>query len=204
MPSDTPINSSSSSASTREVWLRDFALLLRLRGVDGAQIGDALAVVESHCDDSGQEPKDAFGEPASYLATLRFESPRTSWTTAVILPVLGLVVGVNLALGAVLNWSDGVAITVGLLASMLVFIAFIAMLITFLRGVLTRRGAFVAWFGGGFVLMVGLPVLLRYELTRVPSVMALALGLFFVAVGILAVRRIPSDPIVDPRPRRAT
>lgn len=199
MPSDsTPRDLSSSS--TREGWLRDFALLLRLRGIDGARIGDALAEVEAHCDDSGQSPHDAFGQPASYAANLHFAAPRaTNWTTSVILPVLGLVIGVNLALGAVLSWSAGVAITVGLLASMLVFVAFVVMLITFLPAVLTRRGALVAWFSGGFVLMVGLPMLLTYELTRVPSIMALALGLFFVALGIVAVRRIPSDPVVAPR-----
>lgn len=199
MPSDnTPRDLSSSS--TREGWLRDFALLLRLRGIDGRRIGDALAEVETHCDDSGQSPQDAFGQPASYAASLGFEAPRAeSWSTSVILPVLGLVVGVNLGLGAVLSWSAGVAITIGLVASMVVFVAFVVMLITFLPTVLTRRGALVAWFSIGFVLMVGLPMLLTYELTRVPSILALAVGALFVAVGIVAVRRIPSDPVIPPR-----
>jgi hypothetical protein len=50
--------------------------------------------------------------------------------------------------------------------------------------------------------MVALPLVLRYGPTRIPSVVAFVVGLMFVAVGIFAVRRIPSDPIVDPRERR--
>ncbi len=73
-----------SSSSTREGWLRDFTVLLRLRGVDGVQIGDELAKVEAFCDDSGQEPKDAYGEPASYIATLRFASHRGARFTATV------------------------------------------------------------------------------------------------------------------------
>ena len=82
MPSDHHSRDSSSS-STREGWLRDFSVLLRLRGVDGVRIGDELAKVETFCDDSGQEPKDAYGEPASYIATLHFASHRgAGWTSA--------------------------------------------------------------------------------------------------------------------------
>jgi hypothetical protein len=199
MTDETPLRAGSVSP-TRKGWLRDLALHLRVRGIDGGQIGDALAVVESHCDDSGEEPQEAFGEPIAYADTLEFAAPPTThWTTAVILPVLGLAIGVNLALGAVLNWSAGVAVTVGLLASLLVFVAFAAMLIVLLRRVLTSKVALVAWFGTGFVFTVALPLVLRYELTRIPAVVALAAGLVFVAAGIVAVRRIPSDPIVDPR-----
>ena len=80
-----------SSSSTREGWLRDLSVLLRLRGVDRARIGDELAKVETFCDDTGQEPKEAFGEPASYIATLRFVSPRGAWFTAVVTAVRELI-----------------------------------------------------------------------------------------------------------------
>jgi hypothetical protein len=199
MSSDHPLRDSS-SCSTRESWLRDFTLLLRTRGVDGARIGDALAEVESHCDDSGQEPMEAFGEPADYAASLHLPTTKpTNWTTNVVLPVLGLVIGANLVLGAVLHWSSGVAITVGVVASMVVFVAFVALLIGFFGKVVTSRGALIAWFGAGFVLMVALPLVLPQALATVHPVIALVLGLVFVALGLMAVRQIPADPIVDPR-----
>lgn len=96
MPSDPTRDLSSSS--TREGWLRDLSVLLRLRGVDGARIGDELAKVETFCDDTGQEPKEAFGEPASYIATLRFASPRGSrFTAAGVHAVRELVTGLTRA-----------------------------------------------------------------------------------------------------------
>jgi hypothetical protein len=96
MPSDHHSRDSSSS-STREGWLRDFSVLLRLRGVDGVRIGDELAKVETFCDDSGQEPKDAYGEPASYIATLHFASSRRGarWATAIVRRVLDLMSGLT-------------------------------------------------------------------------------------------------------------
>ena len=128
MPSDPSRDHSSSS--TREGWLRDFSVLLRLRGIDGIRIGDELAKVETFCDDSGQEPKDAYGEPASYIATLHFAPSRSARrTAAVILPVLALVIGGNLAVGAALHWGGGVAITAALVSAMLVVIASLALLI---------------------------------------------------------------------------
>jgi hypothetical protein len=190
----------SSSSWTREAWLRDFALLLRVRGADGARIGDVLAEVEAHCADSGQTPREAFGEPADYAASLHLPTTKpTNWTTTVILPVLGLVIGINLTLGAVLHWSSGVAITVGDVASMVVFIGFLALLIGFFGKVVMSPGALIAWFASGFVLMVALPLVLPQTLATVHPVVALSLGLLFVALGVLAVRRIPADPIVDPR-----
>jgi hypothetical protein len=197
MTTENPRESSVSASADR--WQRDVALLLRLRGVDGTRIGDVLAEVDAHCADSGQTPQEAFGDPAGYAASLHLQTAKpTSWSTTVVLPVLALVIGVNLALGAVLHWSAGVAITVGLVASMAVFIGFVALLIGFLGKVLTSPGAVIAWFTGGFALMVGLPVLLTYEITRVPSIAALVLGLFFVVLGVVAVGQIPADPIVDP------
>ena len=84
----------------------------------------------------------------------------------------------------------------GVVASMVVFVA---LLIGFFGKVVTSRGALIAWFGAGLVLMVALPLVLPQTLATVHPVVALSLGLLFVALGVLAVRRIPADPIVDPR-----
>lgn len=196
--SENPLRESSAS-STPDDWDREFLLLLRLRGIDGVRIGEALAEVEAHCARSGHTPREAFGDPVGYASSLRVLSPRTTpWTKTVILPVLVLVVGVNLALGALLKWTDGVAITLGLIASLVVFVVFVAMLITWLSTVLRSRAAYVAWFGAGFALMVVPPLFFRHPLITVHPLIALSLGLLFVGLGLLAVRQIPPDPIVDP------
>ena len=196
--SENPLRESSAS-STPDDWNREFILLLRLRGIDGVRIDEALAEVEAHCARSGHTPREAFGDPVGYASNLRVLSPRTRpWTKTVILPVLGLVVAVNLALGALLKWTDGVAITLGLIASMVVLVVFVAMLVTWLTTVLRSRAAYVAWFGAGFALMVAPPLIFRQELITVHPLIALSLGLLFVGLGLVAVRQIPSDPIGNP------
>jgi hypothetical protein len=186
----------SSATSTPDDWEREFVLLLRLRGIDGVRIDEALAEVQARCARSGYTPREAFGDPVGYASSLRVLSFRTApWSKTVILPVLGLVVGVNLALGALLKWTDGVAITLGLIASMVVFAAFVAMLIAWLSTVLRSRAAYVAWFGAGFALTVVPPLLFRQQLVTVHPLIALAVGLLFLAVGLLAARKIPSHPI---------
>jgi hypothetical protein len=119
-----------SSPSTREGWLRDFAALMRLRGMDGVRIGEELARVETHCDDSGQEPKEVFGDPASYIATLHVESPRSvGRLVRLFLPILALVIGAILAVAAMLHWSWGEAIATGLGATLLIVSVFTVMLV---------------------------------------------------------------------------
>ena len=193
--SEDPLHESSAS-STPDDWDREFILLLRLRGIDGVRIDQALAEVGAHCARSGHTPREAFGDPVGYASSLRVLSPRTTpWTKTVVLPVLGLVVGVNLALGALLKWTDGVAITLGLIASLVVFVVFVAMLVRWLTTVLRSRAAYLAWFGAGFALMVVPPLLFRQQLITVHPLIALAVGLLFVAAGLLAARQIPSGPI---------
>jgi len=186
----------SSATSMPDDWDREFVLLLRLRGIDGVGIDEALTEVQARCALSGYTPREAFGDPVGYASSLRVLSPRTApWSKTVILPVLGLVVGVNLALAALLKWTDGVAITFGLIASMVVFVAFVAMLIAWLTTVLRSRTAYVAWFGAAFALMVAPPLLFRQQLITVHPLIALSLGLLFLGLGLLAARQIPV-PIV--------
>lgn len=197
-------NHGSKSLLTRERWLSDFTWMLRERGASGALIGDAVAVVESHCDDSGEEPMEAFGEPAAYIETLHLpDQAPTHWATTVVIPVLGLVAGVDLTLGAVFNWSSEFAITWGFVVSKLLLVACCAILIAFFPGRTahwrTNISFVVIWYLCGFALMFCAGVFLRQELLRIPAFAALALGLICVVTGVLGMRRIPLDPIIDPR-----
>lgn len=55
-------------------WHDAFVLALRERDVSGADIGDALAHVESYCTDSGEDADEAFGPARTYAATLPLPS----------------------------------------------------------------------------------------------------------------------------------
>ncbi len=51
-------------------WLDDFMVELRLRDVPGVAIGDAVATVEEHCSDSGEDAESAFGDAREYARSL--------------------------------------------------------------------------------------------------------------------------------------
>lgn len=51
-------------------WRDDFVLRLRMTNVPGARVGDALKTVEEHCRETGQEPREAFGDPRDYADSL--------------------------------------------------------------------------------------------------------------------------------------
>lgn len=66
-----------------ETWAGQFTDEMRLRGASGAEIGDALAVVETHCRESGEKADDAFGRPRAYAASLHPQSPTHVWNSAI-------------------------------------------------------------------------------------------------------------------------
>ena len=51
-------------------WRDTFLTEARLRNVPGAQIGEALAEIDTHCRDSGESPDVAFGDPVGYAETV--------------------------------------------------------------------------------------------------------------------------------------
>lgn len=55
-------------------WRDELVLALRERDVSGADIGDALAHVESFCADADQDADEAFGPAREYAASLRLPS----------------------------------------------------------------------------------------------------------------------------------
>ena len=49
-----------------ETYRNDLLLALRLRDVPGPRIAEALAEVESHVGETGEDPRETFGEPREY------------------------------------------------------------------------------------------------------------------------------------------
>jgi hypothetical protein len=56
----------STRKSTAQAWSDDLLLALRLRDVPGARIGEVLAEVQSHVAETGEDPRQAFGEADRY------------------------------------------------------------------------------------------------------------------------------------------
>jgi hypothetical protein len=83
-------------------WIDDFKLQLTNQRVSLTAIDKAVKEVESHCVDSGQRPREAFGEPREYATVLADAMPPsppergyTGRRLASLLPsMLGLAVGV--------------------------------------------------------------------------------------------------------------
>jgi hypothetical protein len=56
----------STRKSAAQAWSDDLLLALRMREVPGARIGEVLAEVQSHVAETGEDPRQAFGEPRAY------------------------------------------------------------------------------------------------------------------------------------------
>jgi hypothetical protein len=121
-------------------WRDTFLTEARLRGMPGAQIGDVLAEIDTHCRDSGQSPEVAFGDPVRYaqtvssrIATSASADRRRLWTNTAI-AAAGLV-GVMALLDGVeaLSQRDRAAVSIGQLiaagAGVVVVIATVAVVL---------------------------------------------------------------------------
>src|SRR6185312_7740768 len=65
---------------TTEEYRYHLVAALRTYRVPAARIGEAVAEVESHLADTGEDPVDAFGEPADYARALSLDTePRIDW-----------------------------------------------------------------------------------------------------------------------------
>ncbi|AEV87866.1 hypothetical protein ACWT_6853 [Actinoplanes sp. SE50] len=91
--------------TTDSAWINDFKLQLASQKMPSAAISRAVEDVDSHCVDSGQSPREAFGEPREYAAVLASEMspapPDRGYArrrVASLLPLtLGLAAGVSWA-----------------------------------------------------------------------------------------------------------
>lgn len=196
-------------------WRDDFVLALRLRGVTGAQIGDALAHVESYCAESGETADESFGDAGEYARSLPLAAaPATS-----SLARLGTLVrtGVSLAgvfvtTTAVAGWVAGEtpALRLGPLVAVLV--------VTVAAVLLTSRLALVVrhpWLGGlalalAVAAVVAALLLLDDPLLSVPPVPMTVLGVLLLVGpsiwatgrGVSAQADVVASPLDDPQVAR--
>lgn len=68
-----------------DAYRQQLVLALRMYDVPAPRIGEAVAEVESHLADTGEDPVDAFGEPEEYARALsRSEKKSPVWTNYIV------------------------------------------------------------------------------------------------------------------------
>lgn len=199
-----------------KAWREAFVIEQRLADVPGERIGDALATVDAHCAESGEDVREAFGDPVAYARSLLPEDSRPSTAfrgrTAVglLLGLLGLV-AVPRAVDA---WVVGgpVRVSTGDLVAVALALALTVV-------VVLRSGPVLAWvvrhralaFALPFAVLIALIVpqaLLRDVVAEPPWQAVGAAGLVALVLQVVLTWAdlARPEPITDPRvdaPRRS-
>jgi hypothetical protein len=122
-------------------WAETFAVELRLLGVQGSRIGDALSEVESHCAESGESGQQAFGDPEEYARGLQLPAHADTSARALlrsVTPTILQVLGMLMLLWGFAAWREGgqLEITTAHLVTTTVFLLVALALIRFADRVL--------------------------------------------------------------------
>jgi hypothetical protein len=193
-------------------WAEAVLLELRLQGVAGDLIGEALGEVDSHCAESGEGARDAFGDPVEYARSLglpRSPGQSPSATIGTVVPTVVQLVGMFGTLWSVpeLVAGERLTVTVGQALSVLVLAAAVMVLAwraePLLRAALRRPVVTAVSFGAGVAVLAVPLLLLDSELVAVAAAPALGLGVALLATGVvvelLRARRLDAaDPVVAP------
>ena len=169
-------------------WKREFVFELRLQGFDGIQISDVLADVDARCAAAHRTPFETFGDPVAHASYVRIPPRRRvrRSAAAVAVPVLGLAMGVNLTLAALLHWSGDVVISVGTVASMVALIVLVVVLARVFTRAMTVAFNVASCLAGGVALTMLLQWAFPAVLTTARPIVALALGLLLISLGLAA------------------
>lgn len=199
-------------------WAEAMLIELRLQGVGGAHVGEALGEVDSHCAESGEEAQDAFGDPVEYARSLGLPTSPEQEPTATaraVLPTVVQLVGMFLTLWSVpaLVAGDPVDVSVGQALGAVVLAAAVGVLAwraePVLRMLVHRPVGGALAIGAGATALVLPLLLLQTELFAVPAVPALVLGGALLGLGVgMELRRATglrsTDPVVAPLQDPAT
>ena len=205
-------------------WAETFIVALRLRGVAGEQIADALAEVNDHLAECGLGADEAFGSASQYAASLNLPCGDDNTTSGIyrgIIPcVIGLVGSLTTA-GAVKSWHDGVPflVSIGTAVSAAAAIVVILALPLVIRRLApsgplvdrSRKGlAKTVLFGGLFyvvwifLLLVPL-IILTKTLVQIPAWLAIVIGVLLLMASTALYLNLPyrDDPVEPPISRAA-
>lgn len=193
-------------------WAEAVLLELRIEGVSGDQIGEALGEVDSHCAESGESAQEAFGDPVAYARSLGLPPSPGQGPAAIVgtvLPTLVQLVGMLLTLWSVpaLRAGEGVEITVGQALAAAAVVAAVLLLVRrpepVLRALVRRPVVGTVAFGAVSAALVVPLLLLRGVLVTLPAGVTGVAGVVLLVVGVLvelARTRRPddTDPVVAP------
>ncbi|MBG6179446.1 hypothetical protein [Arthrobacter sp. CAN_A1] len=185
----------------RRKWLEDFTLELRFRDVPGHLIGDAVSTVETHLEDTGERPLDAFGLPGDYADNLDLPRGRPAGPGAWIgraLAVAAMTV-LPFAVTAIVT-GTAVAVTALLLALILLAITALVVIAVNLESIVR---SWAVWHSG----LLGMGIALAYAavigltpdlvLLRLPAIPVAAVAAVVVA-GFIWQSVKSADPVIDP------
>jgi hypothetical protein len=190
-------------------WAADFIVALRLHGVDGARIGEALAEVNDHVKSSGESAEDAFGTPEEYAKKLAMPASPDQSTGAmlgVVAPIVIQVVAMSLILAALPPLRDGYTtdMTSGSILSLALTVCAMVALAAFSGPILSFSIRKTAIAVAAWLLAITaciLPtVLIRGPILMLPTVPLLVAALvLMVAAGVwIALHPVADDRITTP------
>lgn len=195
-----------------ETWSEAFIIELRLIGVHGSRIGDALTEVDSHCAESGSTAADAFGDPVEYARGLGLpvedDDARAMFTAIgpTIVQVIGMLILVfsfaDAVRGRPFELTIGHTVVAALLATELAALALAAELI--LRAIVSHPVLSWLTFVANLGLMVLLLVLLDTNLARIHASWGAGVGGAVLIAGLAwsltrkRTSRWLDDPLVAP------
>lgn len=186
-------------SATLDNWRQALLMELRMRDIPGVRIGEILAEVDSHCADSGEDPRDAFGDPLAYARSFDMPRPNRSGqvvrgavqTFAGLGGILGLLEGATSLIDgepAVISGGHVVAAAIGGCA--------IAAYLLLRRAAALPAVVFIGMLG------IMLPITLwRSPIAELPAgpLTAVGAGLFLTGFWSIMFKRLDADLIVDPR-----
>ncbi len=199
-------------SSLTKKWRDAFIMELRLRGATGAQIGDELALVESHCLDAGTQAQEAFGDPVDYArsvvvsATGGSRQVAASYGRALVARTIAQTVGLMTVLNVVPAVRKGGEVSFALVDVVLVLI-----LATFVVVLVAKSEAVMRYVVTGSILVVGLSAAVLVGLLVlvgfIPAIFSVAVPTGPAAAAGIALLVVPSlfgwppaldDAIVEP------